>query len=269
MNRHGASLLLDDIDITFPQGSRVLNHISTRIQPGEIVALCGVSGAGKSTLLRIIAGLQQASSGTVAIDGKAVTRPPEGLGYLVQNYAQSLFPWLTVYGNLRLALTGTKIPRAEWSERINQVLRAVDLDKLGHRYPWQLSGGMQQRVALARALVREPRLLLLDEPFASVDSFARMELEDLTRRLISTHGITTILVTHDLREAIYMANRVLVLGGKPATLTDEIMVTLPLERTQGNILDIPEFTQLQRRLFDSIQRARASDGVAPSDTVEP
>lgn len=268
MNRHGALISLDNVEMTFPNGMTVLNHFNGNINPGEIVALCGVSGAGKSTLLRIIAGLQAASSGSVTLDGTVVTRPPEALGYLVQNYSQSLFPWFTVHGNLRLALTRTRIPRAEWLERIDQVLRDVGLGEMGDRYPWQLSGGMQQRVALARALVREPRLLLLDEPFASVDAFARMDLEDLTRRLVARHGITTILVTHDLHEAIYMSDRVLVVGGEPATVADEIVVNLPPDRKHANIIDLPQFTELHRRLFDSIQSCRRTGGTSASDTVE-
>ena len=232
--------------------SPVLANISGHVSPGEFLAVCGRSGVGKSTLLRLIAGLDTPSSGTITIDSHQVTGPPRGLGYVVQDYSNSLFPWLKVKNNLRLALSSTSLSKHEKEEAIAARLEAVGLADYANHYPWQLSGGMQQRVALARALVTTPQLLLMDEPFASVDAHIRLELEDLTLALVREAGITTIFVTHDIDEAVYMADRIWVFSGKPAHISYEFAVPLGVKRDQRTTRSLQEFLSVRDALMDAL-----------------
>jgi NitT/TauT family transport system ATP-binding protein len=209
-----------------------LDGISFDVAAKEFVVIVGPSGCGKSTLLRIAAGLAPPTTGEVVMDGAAVTAPPARLVYLFQQYSKSLFAWRTVLQNVMFPLEAT--PRAQRSrqrEQCLQYLRQVGLDGFEDKYPWQLSGGMQQRVAIARALAAEPDVLLLDEPFSAVDALTRMELQSLVLDLWQARGFTAVLVTHDVEEAIFLADRVVVLSGRPSTVAQ--IVPVPLPRPSG------------------------------------
>lgn len=252
---HAARLAVAGLEVGFPVGAEwktVLSDVNLDIEPASIVSVIGRSGVGKSTLLRTLAGLEKPRSGQVTFDGVALDGPPRGLGYVVQDYSQSLFPWLKVAGNIRLALRQEGLTRAEEDSRIGEMLASVGLEGHERHYPWQLSGGMQQRVALARAFVLSPRLLLMDEPFASVDAQVRLELEDLTLSLVRRAGITTIVVTHDIDEAIYLSDRVVVLGGSPASVLSDVGVFLPDPRDQLTTRSSSEFQRVRKTLFSSM-----------------
>jgi len=249
----GARVDVLDASKSFDPENPVLQSISFSLDPGSILAIVARSGAGKSTLLRLIAGLESVDSGAIRIDQVPVTAPLDRIGYLVQDYAHSLFPWLSVRKNLEIAMHDLAVSRGEKQRSIQSVLSTVKLEGIEAMFPWQLSGGMQQRVALARALLRKPRLLLLDEPFASVDALVRFELEDLTARIVEENDITAILVTHDIDEAIYMADRVIVLGSSPATLHEEFTISLPRPRNQLSTRKEKEFGRLRDAIFLSLE----------------
>jgi NitT/TauT family transport system ATP-binding protein len=248
----GSRVTLRSVSKSYSSKSHVLANLSVIVEPGEFVSIIGRSGVGKSTLLRMVAGLETPTEGSVLIDENEVHGPSGRLGYLVQNYSQSLFPWLTVQGNLKLALHDQGLSSGRAREKIADVMAAVKLDGEVEKYPWQLSGGMQQRVALARALLREPALLLLDEPFASVDALVRLELEDLTRTLVKERSITAILVTHDVEEAIYMADRVIVMAGSPAQIAADHPTRMGDLRHQLSTRDSQNFVSLKSELLSSL-----------------
>jgi NitT/TauT family transport system ATP-binding protein len=230
-----------------------LDGISFDVAAKEFVVIVGPSGCGKSTLLRIAAGLTPPTTGEVVMDGAAVTAPPARLVYLFQQYSKSLFAWRTVLQNVMFPLEAT--PRAQRSrqrEQCLQYLRQVGLDGFEDKYPWQLSGGMQQRVAIARALAAEPDVLLLDEPFSAVDALTRMELQSLVLDLWQARGFTAVLVTHDVEEAIFLADRVVVLSGRPSTVAQIVPVPLPRPRNQLTTREDQRFLELRHHLMTSL-----------------
>jgi NitT/TauT family transport system ATP-binding protein len=196
------------------------------------VCIVGPSGCGKSTLLRCVAGLQNPESGSVWLRGKSVDGVPAELAVVFQDYSRSLLAWKTVAGNVEFPLRGRERNGSRRRERVMRALSSVGLSHVAAKYPWQLSGGMQQRVAIARALAYRPSLLLMDEPFASVDAQTRADLEDLLLQVRAEHDMTILLVTHDIDESVYLSDRVLVLSTSPATVVDNIKVGLPREREQ-------------------------------------
>ncbi|MCJ0979647.1 ABC transporter ATP-binding protein [Rhodococcus sp. ARC_M12] len=208
----------------------VLENVDFTIDERELVCIVGHSGTGKSTLLRAVAGLTSAS-GEVSINGRTVDGPPADLAVVFQDYGRSLLPWMRVRENVELPLRRTT-GKAERRRRAESALESVGLAGRGDYYPWEMSGGMQQRAAIARALAFEPRVLLMDEPFASVDAQTRADLEDLTMKVQREFGMTVIIVTHDVDEAVYMSNKVIVLGGSPASVTATVPVPLPDARDQ-------------------------------------
>ena len=209
---------------------------SLSIEKGSFVAVVGPSGCGKSSLLRLISGLATPTSGSVTVAGKTVTGPIEGVGMAFQN--PTLLPWRTTIRNAMLPFEVVephcdrfRSHRREYVERTERLLDVVGLRKFANHFPWQLSGGMQQRANLCRALVHEPSLLLLDEPFAALDAFTREELWRVLQQLWGDRRFTTVLITHDLREAIYLADVVLVMSPRPGVVVHKEVIDLPRPRT--------------------------------------
>jgi NitT/TauT family transport system ATP-binding protein len=214
-------------------GPRVaLEDITFDVARGEFACVVGPSGAGKTTLLRCLAGLLPPTSGDALFEGTPLRSVPAEIGVVFQDYGRSLFPWLTVARNVDLPLRVRGVRRPERAARVTEVLTSVGLPESGGNYPWQLSGGMQQRVAIARALAYRPDLLLMDEPFASVDAQTRFELEDLIMRVRDEFGITVVFVTHDIDESIYLADRVIVLSRSPGVVSEIVGIDLPRPRDQ-------------------------------------
>ncbi len=189
------------------------------------------------------------------LDGELVTAPPERLAVVFQDYSRSLLPWMSVLKNVLLPLRAKAITRETRLQRAREALKAVGLAGTEDRYPWQLSGGMQQRVAIARALAYQPEALLMDEPFASVDAQTRADLEDLILRVRTQFGVTVVLVTHDIDEAVYLADEVIVLGGSPTRVRERIHVPLPQPRDQIATKSLPAFAELRGRVLGLIRAA--------------
>lgn len=188
-----------------------IKDVSFQLKEGEFVSIVGPSGCGKTTLLMCVAGLLESSGGNILLNSKEVTGPPKEMVLIFQNYTNSLFPWRTVLGNVMFALENKDIPRTKKTEIAEKSLKSVGLgDFIGH-YPWELSGGMQQRVAMARGLAYGSEIILMDEPFASVDAQTRADLEDLLITVWKRYSRTILFVTHDIDEAVYLSNRVIVL----------------------------------------------------------
>ncbi|QAB18684.1 ABC transporter ATP-binding protein [Leucobacter muris] len=229
-----------------------ISNISFEVARNELICVVGPSGCGKTTLLRCISGLMSPSEGEVEVLGKRVTEPPADLGLVFQDYSRSLFPWMRVAQNVEFTLKRLPIDKTERTRRVSEALEAVGLSGFERKYPWQLSGGMQQRVAIARALAFQPKVLLMDEPFASVDAQTRSELEDLVLRLRHTYDVTVVFVTHDIDESVYLADRVVILSSRPTQVREELAVDLPRPRDQITTKELPEFAHLRAHVFESI-----------------
>ncbi|WP_067799614.1 ABC transporter ATP-binding protein [Actinomadura formosensis] len=224
---------------------RVLEGIDLEVGEGELVTIVGPSGCGKSTLLRCLAGLMAPGEGKVVLNGTPVTGVPDDLAVVFQDYSRSLMPWLTVRDNVALPLRRRGLGRSERRAGAAEALASVGLGDAAGKYPWQLSGGMQQRVSIARALAYRPSLLLMDEPFGSVDAQTREDLEDLVLRVHRSEGVTILLVTHDIDESVYLGDRVVVLARDPGRIRAELPVTLPAGRDQIGTRSDPEFVRLR------------------------
>jgi NitT/TauT family transport system ATP-binding protein len=218
----------------------VLDRVSLDVQPGEFVALLGPSGCGKSTLLRLLAGLDRPTGGAVLGDGVPITAPDPSRVLVFQD--PTLYPWRTVRANVSLGLEAQGLLRRQ-SHRVQQAIDLVGLTGFESAYPHQLSGGMAQRVALARALVNDPRLLLLDEPLGKLDSLTRLSMQAELVRLWQRSGLTALLVTHDVEEALLLAQRVIVFSPRPARITAELVVDRPYPRHR----DDPHLVALRRK----------------------
>jgi NitT/TauT family transport system ATP-binding protein len=229
--------------------------LSFEVSAGEFVAIVGPSGCGKTTLLKTLAGLLKPSDGTIRLEDRLVDDVPEGLAMVFQEYSRSLLPWSTVLDNVELPLRYQAIDRAERNARVARSLDAVALAAAGDLYPWQLSGGMQQRVAIARALAYQPKLLLMDEPFASVDAQTRADLEDLVARVRGQFGITILLVTHDIDEAVYLSDRVIVLSPSPSIILAQIPVGIPHPRDQISTRASEAFVATRSQVARLIRRS--------------
>jgi NitT/TauT family transport system ATP-binding protein len=246
-------LHVDDIAKSYSgAGAAILDGVSFRQEPGQFLAIVGPSGCGKTTLLRCCAALMAPDSGAVLHDGNDLGDPPPWLSIVFQDYNRSLFPWLSVRKNVAFGLK--RVPKAERDERVARALRAVNLEHAADLYPWQLSGGMQQRCALARSIVVEPKLLLLDEPFASVDAQTRIDLQDLVMDICRKMSLSTLLVTHDIDEAVFMADKVVVLSTRPARVVEEIEIDLPRPRDQLTTKETPEFLRLRHHVYMSVRQ---------------
>lgn len=233
-----------------------VRDLTFELAEGELVCLVGPSGCGKTTLLKCIAGLMAPTDGTVELAGRPVLSPPPGMAVVFQEYGRSLFAWMSVRDNVELPLKEKKLPKARRTELVTESLAAVGLTDFADAYPWQLSGGMQQRVAIARAVAYEPQVLLMDEPFAAVDAQTRADLEDLVRRLWKRLGVTVLFVTHDIDEAVYLGERVLVLSNSPTVVQDDLTVDLPAERDQLTTRQDERFTHLRAHVYAQIQQAK-------------
>jgi NitT/TauT family transport system ATP-binding protein len=215
-----------------PKAHVAIDTVSFRVDVGEIVCVVGPSGCGKSTLLKSVAGLHRITAGEVQLHGRSIRDVPGDLAVVFQDYGRSLFPWLNVASNVEFPLRGGSLNRSQRRERVAEALAWVGLSEVARKHPWQLSGGMQQRVAIARALAYRPALMLMDEPFASVDAQTRADLEDLVLRVREEQDMTILLVTHDIDESVYLGDRVLVLSESPTTVVETLKVDLPAPRDQ-------------------------------------
>ncbi|MFC3483469.1 ABC transporter ATP-binding protein [Amycolatopsis roodepoortensis] len=245
-----------------------VNDLSFTVEAGQLASIVGPSGCGKSTLLRCIAGLIKPTSGRVSLHGDDVSGVPEDLAVVFQDYSRSLFPWLSVEKNVEFPLRWRNLSRSERRTRAREALESVGLSGVGSKFPWQLSGGMQQRVSIARALASRPALLLMDEPFASVDAQTRFELEDLTRRVQRENGSTVLVVTHDIDESVYLSDRVLVLSKSPAKIVADLPVGLPAERDQITTRESAEFVTLRGEVARLLHGGAPEAVTAASDAAE-
>lgn len=259
----GADALLDvrglHKSLSLADGSllEVVRDVSLSLRPGEFVSVVGPSGAGKTTLLRSISGLLKADGGSVSHRGAAAGGIPDWMSIVFQEYNKSLFPWLSVTKNV--ALPVRKLPRDAARQRVEEALGMVGLSDAASRYPWELSGGMQQRVAIARAMVSHPEMLLMDEPFASVDALTRSQLEDMVLELWQRIGFAALLVTHDIGEAVYLSDRVVCLSARPSCVLAEVQVDLPRPRDR-HTRAMPRFHELTEQVLSHIENPRAAVG---------
>ena len=245
---------LTGVDKTFDAGARgavhALSGIELSLAPGEFVSLIGPSGCGKSTLLHIMAGLSAPTSGRVLLKDTPVRGPRRDMIYVFQQYGKSIFPWKTVLDNVLLGIKyRSDEPHEALVARCREQLALVNLGANEQYYPYQLSGGMQQRVAIARALVCRPDLLLMDEPFSALDAMTRTELQDLLLRIWNQYGLTILFVTHDLDEALYLSQRIVLLTAGPGTVAEILDVPLAYPRTQVETRSDPEYLRLRAHLY--------------------
>jgi NitT/TauT family transport system ATP-binding protein len=236
------------------KATHAIGDVTLTVEAGEFACVVGPSGCGKTTLLKCVAGLMKPSRGEVLLRGKPVTGPPEELALVFQEYSRSLLPWASVRNNVLLPLRHKNVPGDERKRLVEESLDAVGLTRFIDHYPWQLSGGMQQRVAIARALVYQPSILLMDEPFASVDAQTRGDLEDLILRVREEYEITVLFVTHDIDESVYLGDRVVVLTHAPTHVKEIVGVPLPRQRDQLATKELPEFAHLRAHVYRLIKR---------------
>jgi NitT/TauT family transport system ATP-binding protein len=261
-----ALLDVDGVQKTYTGAGRTVEavrNLTFSVGNGELVCIVGPSGAGKTTLLKIIAGLLEPTKGTVTLDGDKVTGPPKSMAVVFQEYGRSLYPWMTVEQNVELPLKQKKLAKERRHELVRDALEAVGLSEAHSAYPWQLSGGMQQRVAIARAVAYQPKVLLMDEPFAAVDAQTRADLEDLIRSLWHKLGVTILFVTHDIDESVYLGERVLVLSSSPTVIMEDLTIDLPDDRNQLDTRSSPRFAELRHHVYEQIQLAKHRRGGEP------
>ena len=243
----------------------VMSGVSFDVGTREIVSIVGPSGCGKTTLLRCVAGLTPPDGGAVSIAGHVVTEPPEGVGVVFQQFA--LFPWKTVFGNIAFGLTVRGMPRGETEPRVRELIGMVGLEGFEHSYPYQLSGGMQQRAGLARALAIEPRVLLMDEPFASLDAQTRDVLQLEMLRILDQRPAATIFVTHSIDEAVLMGDRIVILTGHPSIVHDVVDVGIPRPRGR-EVVDSDRFRVVRDYLWTVVMKDQRREGAGNSNSVD-
>ncbi|GHU71511.1 ABC transporter ATP-binding protein [Spirochaetia bacterium] len=246
------AIKIKDLYKSFPQAEApdivVLNNISLDFESGEFISLIGPSGCGKSTLLRIIAGLAQPDGGKLYLDGDEIHAPGYERGLVFQD--PTLFPWKTIYENIAFGLRARGVYREE-KDNIPEFFKLVGLEGFEKSYPHHLSGGMAQRASLARALVNNPKVLLLDEPLGALDAFTRMNMQDEILKIWERRGMTSIMVTHDVDEAIYMADRIVVMSARPAKIEQVIKVEIGRPRQR----DDPDFLELRAKILQILHFA--------------
>jgi NitT/TauT family transport system ATP-binding protein len=242
------------------KATHAVGDVSFTVEDGEFVCVVGPSGCGKTTLLKCISGLMRPTRGEVLLRGKRVAAPPEEMALVFQEYGRSLMPWASVRNNVLLPLRHKRLGRGERNGLVEEALEAVGLTRFIDHYPWQLSGGMQQRVAIARAIAYQPQVLLMDEPFASVDAQTRGDLEDLVLRVRAQYGVTILFVTHDIDESVYLSDRIVVLTHAPTEVKEIVPVSLPARRDQIATKELPEFAHLRAHVYRLIKREQVVFG---------
>jgi len=271
MSKGGGQVLeIRKLGKTYGTGERATHAIadvSFAVEDGEFVCVVGPSGCGKTTLLKCVGGLLSPGSGEVLLRGRKVTSPPEEMALVFQEYGRSLMPWSSVWNNVLLPLRHKKLAAKERKRLVEEALAAVGLTRFSHHYPWQLSGGMQQRVAIARALAYQPSILLMDEPFASVDAQTREDLEDLVLSVKKKFNMTILFVTHDIDESVYLADRVVVLSKPPTFVVTTLDIPLSDTRDQIETKEDPEFIRLRGEVARLIRHPKEDDVAAVADVA--
>ncbi len=258
-------LRIEGLGKTYGAGERAthaIGNVSFDVGDGEFVCVVGPSGCGKTTLLKCVGGLLRPSRGDVLLRGKRVPAPPEEMALVFQEYSRSLMPWTSVRNNVVLPLRHKKLSRGERNRLVEEAIASVGLTRFLDRYPWELSGGMQQRVAIARALAYQPQVLLMDEPFASVDAQTRGDLEDLVLQVRDEYAITILFVTHDIDESVYLADRVVVLTHAPTEVKEIVPVELPRPRDQIATKELSDFAHLRGHVYRLIKREQPAPSVS-------
>lgn len=254
---------VDQLSLVFPTNDgdvQALQDINLTINQGDFVSFIGPSGCGKTTLLRVIADLEQATAGSIQVNGMSPeqARLARAYGYVFQ--AASLYPWRTIASNIALPLEIMGLKGDAIRQRVEQNLALVDLAGFGKKYPWQLSGGMQQRASIARALAVEPDLLLMDEPFGALDEIVRDHLNEQLLKLWAKTNKTVVFVTHSIPEAVFLSNRIVVMSPRPGRIHEVIESNLPADRDLS-IRESPEFLQLAHRVRDGLRAGHSYDEV--------
>jgi NitT/TauT family transport system ATP-binding protein len=243
----------DDVSVVLPGANgpvHVLDGVRFDVGEGEFVSVLGSSGSGKTTLLRVLGGLQRRTGGRVHFDGVEICGPPDGVVTVFQDYTHSLLPWRTVRRNVALGVE--RLDKADRDSRVDDALAMVGLPDHDDEYPWRLSGGMQQRVQIARALAMRPRVLLMDEPFGALDAMMKASLQDQLQQVRHLTGTTVVFVTHDVEEAVYLSDRVVVLRGSPASIGRTIDVPLPRPREQLTTRERADYLELRHEVYDAL-----------------
>lgn len=253
-NSEAAELDLSHVSKSYGDNLAV-RDITAFVPAGKVSVIVGPSGCGKTTLLRIISGLDVPTDGTVTFNGSVVSGVPDGLAMVFQDYSRSLFPWMRVDANIAFPLK--RVPRSERAARVQEAIDSVGLRGKEKLYPWQMSGGMQQRVAIARALACHPKLLLMDEPYASVDAQTRAELEDLLLKIQAEKNITVLVVTHDIDESVYLADHIIVLSKPPSVVAETIEVDLVRPRDHVATKTDPKFVEIRGHVTALLRGATA------------
>ena len=247
------AIALENVTLAFGEGRNAvtaLQSLSLTLRPGDFLSVLGPSGCGKSSLINTIAGFQRPQAGEVGVDGEQVVKPGPDRGVVFQQ--PTLFPWKLVWQNVDFGLKFRNVPRAQRYQMVDEILRKVGLSEFGRHYPAQLSGGMQQRVGLARVLVNKPRVMLMDEPFSSLDAQTRLMMQELLLQVWTEYGMTVLFVTHDIDEAIYLGSRVAVLTRRPGRLKALFDVSLPRPRTIDTLVS-KDFMKLKRTCMDLLR----------------
>lgn len=238
-------IVVEHLNKYFDRGEeklQILDDVSFSVKKGEILCVVGASGCGKSTMLRAIAGLDTNFEGTITVDGQPVTKPEKSRGIVFQEHR--LFPWMTVKKNIAYALNG--MDRKEKYKLVAEHINLVRLNGFENAYPKQLSGGMAQRAGIARALVNNPPVLLLDEPFGALDTFTKINMQNELKRIQKESATTMILVTHDIDEAVFLADKVIVLSNRPGKIKELLEVNIPEPRDRNSI----EFLNVRRKIYE-------------------
>lgn len=231
---------------------RIIEGLDLQVGRGEFVSILGGSGTGKTTLLRALAGLTPYASGRAVYDGNEVRSPVPGMAMVFQDYGNALLMWRTVRRNVALGVEGRLRPD-ELGRKVQNAIRMVGLERFQDEYPWRLSGGMQQRVQIARALAMEPSALLMDEPFGALDAMTKAALQDQLLAVQAETGATVLFVTHDIEEAIYLSDTIIILKGSPAHVAQRITVDLPRPRDQIVTKEQPEYLRLRHQLYEAFR----------------